>query len=191
MQALIDTIRQPYLDNFSGRWRSRMSCFYRRDTFHGTFDQLILDARLAVNDAQIALSPGFRWGASLLPGHTITFEDVMNQTAITYPETYVRTMTGHELKAILEDVADNLFNKDPYYQQGGDMVRVGGMAFVCDPEAEFGRRISRMRLSNGDSFEADKSYKVAGWASVRQVDMGRPVWDVVADYLLDRKTVRV
>ncbi len=191
MQALIETIRQPYLEQFQRPLAVTDELLFRRDTFNGTFDQLILDAQLAVNDAQIALSPGFRWGASLLPGQTITFEDVMNQTAITYPETYVRTMTGRELKAVLEDVADNLFNKDPYYQQGGDMVRVGGMAFVCDPEAEFGRRISRMRLSNGDSFEADKSYKVAGWASVRQVDTGRPVWDVVADYLLDRKTVRV
>ncbi|WP_027159286.1 thiosulfohydrolase SoxB [Methylobacter luteus] len=191
MQALIETIRQPYLKQLQRPLAVTDELLYRRDTFNGTFDQLILDAQLAVNDAQIALSPGFRWGASLLPGQTITFEDVMNQTAITYPETYVRTMTGRELKAVMEDVADNLFNKDPYYQQGGDMVRVGGMAFVCDPEAEFGRRISRMRLSNGDSFEADKPYKVAGWASVRQVDTGRPIWDVVADYLLDRKTVRV
>jgi sulfur-oxidizing protein SoxB len=191
MQALIETIRQPYLEKLQRPLAVTDELLYRRDTFNGTFDRLILDAQLAVNDAQIALSPGFRWGASLLPGQTVTFEDVMNQTAITYPETYVRTMTGRELKAVLEDVADNLFNKDPYYQQGGDMVRVGGMAFVCDPEAEFGRRISRMRLSNGDACAADKPYKVAGWASVRQVDTGRPVWDVVADYLLDRKTVRV
>jgi sulfur-oxidizing protein SoxB len=191
MQALIDTIRRPYLAQLQRPLATADELLYRRDTFHGTFDQLILDAQLAVNDAQIALSPGFRWGATLLPGQTITFEDVMNQTAITYPETYVRTVTGRELKAILEDVADNLFNKDPYYQQGGDMVRVGGMTFACDPEAEFGWRISRMRLANGEACAADRSYKVTGWASVGQVDAGKPVWDVVSDYLLDRKTVRV
>jgi sulfur-oxidizing protein SoxB len=191
MQALIDTIRRPYLAQLQRPLAVTDELLYRRDTFCGTFDQLILDAQLAVNDAQIALSPGFRWGTTLLPGQTITFEDVMNQTAITYPETYVRTVTGRELKAILEDVADNLFNKDPYYQQGGDMVRVGGMTFACDPEAEFGWRISRMRLANGEACAADRSYKVTGWASVGQVDAGKPVWDVVSDYLLDRKTVRV
>ncbi|WAK02945.1 thiosulfohydrolase SoxB [Methylobacter sp. YRD-M1] len=191
MQVLIDVIRRPYLEQLQRPLAVTGELLYRRDTFCGTFDQLILDALLAVNDAQIALSPGFRWGTSLLPGQTITFEDVMSQTAITYPETYVRTLTGRELKAILEDVADNLFNKDPYYQQGGDMVRVGGMSFACDPEAEFGRRISRMRLSNGDACGADRSYKVTGWASVGQVDTGRSVWDVVADYLLDRKMVGV
>lgn len=191
MQALIDTLRRPYLEQLQRPLAVTDELLYRRDTFHGTFDQLILDAQLAVNDAQIALSPGFRWGATLLPGQTISFEDVMSQTAITYPETYVRTMEGRELKAILEDVADNLFNKDPYYQQGGDMVRVGGMTFACDPEAEFGQRISRMRLVNGKDCVADKSYKVAGWASVGQVDRGRPIWDVVADYLLDNKIVRV
>lgn len=189
MQALIDTIRRPYLEQLQRPLAVTDELLYRRDTFRGTFDQLILDAQLAVNDAQIALSPGFRWGATLLPGQTITFEDVMNQTAITYPETYVRTMKGRELKAILEDVADNLFNKDPYYQQGGDMVRVGGMTFACDPEAEFGRRIGRLRLANGEACAAGRSYKVAGWASVGSVDAGKPVWDVVADYLLDRKTV--
>ncbi|MCL7419412.1 MAG: thiosulfohydrolase SoxB [Methylobacter sp.] len=189
MQALIDTIRRPYREQLRRPLAVTDELLYRRDTFLGTFDQLILAAQLAVNDAQIALSPGFRWGASLLPGQTITFEDVMNQTAITYPETYVRTMTGRELKAILEDVADNLFNRDPYYQQGGDMVRVGGMTFHCDPEAAFGRRISRMRLANGETCTADRPYKVAGWAGVGEVDEGRPVWDVVADYLLDRKTV--
>ena len=191
MQALIDTIRRPYLEQLQRPLAITDELLYRRDTFRGTFDQLILDALLAVNDAQIALSPGFRWGTSLLPGQTITFEDIMNQTAITYPETYIRTMTGRELKAILEDVADNLFNKDPYYQQGGDMARVGGMTFACDPESEFGKRISRMRLANGEACAVDKSYKVTGWASVGQVDTERPVWDVVADYLLSRKMVGV
>ncbi|MEF3073796.1 thiosulfohydrolase SoxB [Methylobacter sp. Wu1] len=191
MQALIDAIRRPYLAQLQRPLAITDELLYRRDTFCGTFDQLILDALLAVNDAQIALSPGFRWGATLLPRQTITFEDVMDQTAITYPETYVRTLTGRELKAILEDVADNLFNKDPYYQQGGDMVRVGGMTFACDPEAEFGRRISRMRLVNGDVCAEDRPYKVTGWASVGQADMGKPVWDVVSDYLFDNKIVRV
>ena len=184
MLALIDNIRRPYLQQLRQPLALADELLYRRDTFLGTFDQLILNAQLAANDAQIALSPGFRWGASILPGQTITFEDVMNQTAITYPETYVRTMTGQALKAVLEDVADNLFNKDPYYQQGGDMVRVGGMAFHCNPEAEFGERISRMRLLNGELLMANKHYKISGWAGVGAKASGKPIWDVVADYLL-------
>ncbi|MGR9046237.1 MAG: thiosulfohydrolase SoxB, partial [Gammaproteobacteria bacterium] len=166
MEQLIAGIRAPYLDKLNQPLTVAEELFYRRDTFQGTFDRLILGALLEVNDAEIALSPGFRWGPSFLPGQTLTMEDLMSHTAITYPETYVRTLSGREIKTILEDVADNLFNKDPYYRQGGDMVRVGGLRYVCDPEAEMGRRISGLTLANGQSVHADKHYKVSGWAAV-------------------------
>lgn len=183
MQGLIDTLRQPYLGKLQESLGVADKLLYRRDTYKGTFDQLILDALLTVNDSQIALSPGFRWGTTLLPGQPITYEDVMNHTAITYPNTLRRKLSGSEIKSILEDAADNLFNKDPYYQQGGGMVRVGGMAFHCDPNAEFGQRISQMRLSNGGLLGANKLYPVSSWASVSQVAGGRPMADVLVDYL--------
>lgn len=183
MQDLIDAVRKPYLNNLQQPLGIADRLLYRRDTFQGSFDQLLLDAQLKVNDAQIALSPGFRWGTTLLPGQTITLEEIMNQTAITYPETYTRAISGRELHAILEDVADNLFHPDPYYRQGGDMVRVGGMTFRCHPDAPFGRRISELRLPGGELLDADKRYKVAGWAAVGDAASGRPIWDVVADYL--------
>ncbi len=189
MQRLVESIRKPFLDQLQQPLAVTDELLYRRGNFYGTFDQLILDALRAANNAEIALSPGFRWGAALLPGQTITFEDVMNQTAITYPETYTRTITGLELKAILEDVCDNLFNKDPYYQQGGDMVRVGGLHYTCNPSAEFGRRISELRRDNGERIDAEKKYKVAGWATVGQVSEGKPVWDVVSEYLKAVNTV--
>lgn len=183
MQKLIDKIRAPYLTKLQRPLAVADRLLYRRDTYGGSFDEVILAALCTVNDVQIALSPGFRWGTTLLPGQTIFFEDIMRHTAITYPETYVRAMNGKEIKAILEDVADNLFNKDPYYRQGGDMVRVGGMCFCCKPEAEFGRRINGMRLSNGQPVDAGKFYKISGWASVGEVSSGTPVDDVVAQYL--------
>ncbi len=138
---------------------------------------MICDALRVVNDAQVSLSPGFRWGTTVLPGQDITMDNVMDQTCITYPETYRREMTGEEIKTILEDVCDNLFNKDPYYQQGGDMVRVGGLDYVCDPLADAGKRISAMTLDDGTPVEAAKKYVVAGWATVgcavaRRADLG-------------------
>jgi sulfur-oxidizing protein SoxB len=144
-----------------------------------------------VGGAEIALSPGFRWGTSILPGQTITMERLMDQTAMTYPETYVRDMQGSELKMILESVADNLFHPDPYYQQGGDMVRVGGLSYSCDPGQEMGSRISNLSLADGRVLEADKTYKVAGWATVASKAPGPPIWEVVAEYLRDQKVVRI
>jgi sulfur-oxidizing protein SoxB len=164
---------------------------YRRGNFNGTFDQVICDALRTEGDAQISLSPGFRWGTTVLPGQAITMENVMDQTAITYPETYVREMSGEDLKLILEDVADNLFNEDAYYQQGGDMVRLGGLDYVLDPDAEIGSRISDMQLDDGTRIEASKMYKVAGWATVGSQSPGAPVWDVVADYLRRNDTVTI
>jgi sulfur-oxidizing protein SoxB len=161
---------------------------YRRGNFNGTVDQVILDALLKVKDAQIAFSPGFRWGTTLLPGDAITTDHVMDWTAITYPYTTVNELTGEMIKTILEDVCDNLFNPDPYYQQGGDMVRVGGLEYTCSPKAGMGSRITDMRLG-GKPIEAGKTYKVAGWAPVAEGAKGEPIWDVVTTYLRDRKSV--
>ncbi|MDH3327026.1 MAG: 5'-nucleotidase C-terminal domain-containing protein, partial [Gammaproteobacteria bacterium] len=159
--------------------------------FNGTFDQVILDAMLQNQDAEIAFSPGFRWGISKLPGETVTFEDLMSQTAITYPAVTMNHTSGEQIKNILEDVADNLFNKDPYYQQGGDMVRVGGLKFSIDPTADIGKRIDDMTL-NGKTLSASKKYKVAGWASVQeQPEDATPIWDVVASYMRDQKIIKI
>ncbi|HSE92009.1 MAG TPA: thiosulfohydrolase SoxB [Methylomirabilota bacterium] len=191
MAAHIRAVRAPYETRLAEPLAVTRALLYRRGNFNGPFDQVILDALMAVKGAQIAFSPGFRWGVSLLPGETITFEHVMGQTAITYPYTTVTEMTGETIKAILEDVGDNLFNPDPYYQQGGDMVRVGGLTYACDPAAKVGARISDLRLG-GVPLDAAKRYKVAGWAPVSEEARaagGEPIWDVVARYLRDRKTI--
>ncbi len=192
MQAYIDKARKPYLDKLTEKLGVADEVLYRRGNFNGTFDQVICDALRAESDSQISLSPGFRWGTSVMPGQPITMEHVMDQTATTYPETYVREMKGSDVKLILEDVCDNLFNKDPYYQQGGDMVRLGGMDYNLDPNKGFGKRITNMTLDNGQKLEANKSYKVAGWATVKSKAPGRPIWDVVADYIRseDRLTIK-
>ncbi len=187
MQALIETMREPHAAITTGKIATADQLLYRRGNFEGTVDQLICDALRGEFDAEIALSPGFRWGVSLLPGQPLTMEDVMAETAITYPETYLQRMTGSQIKDILEDVCDNLFNADPYYQQGGDMVRVGGMTYTCTPAELVGRRISDLKLGNGRAVEAGKSYKVAGWASVNEQN-GTPVWDVLAKHLRSGKT---
>lgn len=163
---------------------------YRRGNFNGTFDQLILDAAMQVQDAEIAFSPGFRWGVTVMPGEHITREHVMSQTAITYPTATLTRMSGTDIKNVLEDVADNLFNTDPYYQQGGDMVRVGGMKFAIDPTKTIGKRITDMEL-HGKKIDANKKYRVAGWASVSRPREGIPIWDIVAEYLVDKDSVRI
>ncbi|MBT3012193.1 MAG: thiosulfohydrolase SoxB [Candidatus Thiodiazotropha sp. (ex Lucina aurantia)] len=191
MQAYIDEVRAPYKDKLEEQLAVTEETLYRRGNFNGTFDQVICDALTTVNDAQISLSPGFRWGTTVLPGQKITMDNVMDQTCITYPETYRREMKGSDIKAILEDVSDNLFNKDPYYQQGGDMVRVGGLDYVCEPSAGFGKRISNMTLDDGTKVEADKNYVVSGWATVGSKAPGEPIWDMVAKYLRDQKTVKL
>jgi sulfur-oxidizing protein SoxB len=163
---------------------------YRRGNFNGTFDDLICDALLAERDAEIALSPGFRWGASVLPDADITREDIYNATAITYPAAYRLTMTGARLKEVLEDVADNLFNPDPFYQQGGDMVRVGGIGYTIDISKPIGSRISDLRLLRADRpIAADKDYIIAGWASVTEGIEGPPIWDVVIDHIRAKRVV--
>jgi sulfur-oxidizing protein SoxB len=182
MQALIEKLRAPRAAAYAEKIATVDRLLYRRGNFNGTIDQLICDALRKEFDAEIALSPGFRWGTSVLPGQPVTMEDVLSETAVTYPATYIQTMTGGQIKDILEDVCDNLFNADPYYQQGGDMVRIGGMAYTCAPAEVIGKRISELKLDNGRPVEAGKSYKVAGWASVNE-QTGAPVWDVLAKHL--------
>jgi len=181
MAALIDKMREPHSTWFD-KIATADRLLYRRGNFSGPMDQLICDALRNELDAEIALSPGFRWGTTTLSGDALTMEDVLAETAITYPETYVQAMTGAEIKAVLEDVCDNLFNPDPYYQQGGDMVRTGGLTYACTPTEAVGRRISELRLENGAPIEAAKRYKVAGWASVN-AQVGKPVWEVFANHL--------
>ncbi|MGE0036481.1 MAG: thiosulfohydrolase SoxB [Xanthobacteraceae bacterium] len=188
--AKIRAVRAPHeamLKQVVGRTETLL---YRRGNFNGTFDDLICDALLAERDAEIALSPGFRWGASLLPDSAITREDIYNATAITYPAAYRMTMTGARLKEVLEDVADNLFNPDPYYQQGGDMVRVGGVRYAIDVGKPMGNRISDLTLlRTGKPLDPAKEYVVSGWASVNQGTEGPPIWDVVATYIQKKGVV--
>lgn len=188
MQALIEKIRAPYAHKLSETLAISDGLLYRRGNFNGSFDQLILDALMDVKSADIAFSPGFRWGTSLLPGQAITREHLMDQTAITYPQVTVSQFSGTMIKTILEDVADNLFNPDPYYQQGGDMVRVGGLQYTIDPNAKAGSRISDMRLGE-QLLDADKSYKVAGWAPVAEGAKGEPIWELVETWLKAQKRV--
>ncbi len=185
MQALIDRVRAPYAQQLGETLAVTEGSLYRRGNFNGTGDQLLVDALMEVQGADMAFSPGFRWGTSLLPGQAITREWLMDMTATTYSFATVSQLSGATIKTILEDVADNLFNPDPYYQQGGDMVRVGGLQFSLDPLAKMGTRIGNMRLK-GQLLEADKNYKVAGWAPVAEEARHQgnpPVWTVVEQWL--------
>ncbi len=188
MANYISKARAPYLARLGENLATTSGLLYRRGNFNGTVDQLILDALMQVKGAQIAFSPGFRWGTSLLPGQVITTEQVMDWSAITYPATTLSELSGEMIKTILEDVCDNLFNPDPYYQQGGDMVRVGGLSYTCTPNETMGKRISDMRLG-GKLIDAAKTYKVAGWAPVAEGAKGEPVWDVITQYLKSKKTI--
>jgi len=191
MTAHIRAAQAPYRARLDEPLAVTEGLLYRRGNFNGTSDQLILEALMAEKGAEIAFSPGFRWGTTLLPGQTLRMEHLMDQTAITYPFVTVSELTGETIKTILEDVADNLFNPDPYYQQGGDMVRVGGMKYAIDPTASIGHRITRMELA-GKPIDAARKYKVAGWAPVSEdarAAGGEPIWDVCARYLRARKTI--
>ncbi|MDZ7596378.1 MAG: thiosulfohydrolase SoxB [Thiobacillus sp.] len=189
MDAHIRKVRAPYEARLGEKLAVTDDFLYRRGNFNGTWDQLLVDALMEVKGADAAFSPGFRWGTTLLPGEAITMERLMDQTAITYPQTTLNEMTGEAIKTIMEDVADNLFNTDPYYQQGGDMVRVGGIEYTINPTMKIGRRISSMTIK-GKPVDAGKTYKVAGWAPVAEGAQGEPVWDVVASYLRDKKVVK-
>ncbi len=190
MKNYIAGVRKPFLKELERPLATTEIALFRRGNFNGTWDQVIVDALRQVGGADIALSPGFRWGTSLLAGQKITFDDLATQTAMTYPETYVKEMDGKTIKVILEDVADNLFNKDPFYQQGGDMVRTGGLSYRIDPTQEIGKRITDMILLNGKKLEASKTYKVAGWATVGSKSPGKPVWELVEEYLKNVKAIK-
>ena len=190
--ALIADIRGPHEAMLSTELARADGLLYRRGNVAGTMDNVICDAMLAVRDAEICFSPGFRWGGTVIEGDPITWDDVYNETAITYPSVYRLPFKGALLKDILEDVADNLFNPDPYYQQGGDMVRVGGMSFSIHVDQPMGRRIQNMvHLKSGQPIEPAKEYVVAGWASINEGTEGPAIWDVVGSYLKSRGTVAV
>jgi S-sulfosulfanyl-L-cysteine sulfohydrolase len=191
MSALIAKVRAPHEAKLREVLATSEGLLYRRGNFNGSWDQLLLDALMQVQGTPIAFSPGFRWGTSILPGQPITREHLMDQTATTYSYATVSEMTGEQIKSVLEDVADNLFNPDPYYQQGGDMVRVGGLAYAIEPGAAAGARISDLRLG-GAPLEASKTYRVAGWAPVAEGarDSGlKPVWELVEGWLKDKQRV--
>ncbi|TYB81439.1 thiosulfohydrolase SoxB [Maritimibacter fusiformis] len=190
--AAIEAERAPYLDDLTEVIGRTDSLLFRRGNFNGSWDDLICDALISERDAEIALSPGVRWGPSLLPGADITREDIWNVTSMSYGQAYRTEMTGEFLKVVLEDVADNLFNPDPYYQQGGDMVRVGGLGYRIDIAKPQGERISEMvLLSSGEAIDPGQSYVVAGWASVNEGTEGPPIWDVVEDHVRRLGTVTV
>ncbi|RVT81759.1 thiosulfohydrolase SoxB [Rhodobacteraceae bacterium CCMM004] len=192
MAAQIAADRAPYEGALKEEIGTTGGTLYRRGNFNGTWDDLICDALLTQRDAEIALSPGVRWGPSLLPGQAITREDIWNVTSMTYPEAYRTEMTGEFLKVVLEDVADNIFNPDPYYQQGGDMVRTGGLGYRIDVTAPAGKRIDNLTLlSTGEAIDPARSYVVAGWASVNEGTEGPPIWDVVERYVAEKGTVTV
>lgn len=192
MKAQIDRVRAPYESELNRVIGKTESLLYRRGNFNGTWDDLICEGMMEKRDAQLSLSPGFRWGTTNLPGDDITIDDLYNQTAMSYPSVYRLEFTGAQLHDILEDVCDNLFNKDPYFQQGGDMVRVGGMGYTCDPEGSMGSRISDMTLlETGESIEASRSYVVAGWASVNESVEGPAIYDLMEEYISEKKVINI
>ena len=188
MASYVESVRAPFRARLEEKLAVTEGLLYRRGNFNGSFDELILQALLQAKGAQIAFSPGFRWGTTLLPGDAITLEHLMDQTAITYPQTTLNELTGEAIKGILEDIADNMLNPDPYLQQGGDMVRVAGMSYALEPGARIGSRISDLRV-RGEPMEATKRYKVAGWAPVGEGITGEPIWEVVSRHLRTLKTV--
>jgi len=192
MTALIDEQRAPYLDQLTEVVGQTDSLLYRRGNFNGTWDDLICDALIQEREADISMSPGVRWGPSILPGQNITREDIWNVTSMTYGKAYRSEMTGEFIHVILEDVADNLFNVDPYYQQGGDMVRIGGMGYRIDVSKPQGSRISEMTLlKTGEAIDPAKTYVVAGWASVNEGTEGPQIWDVVESHIRKQGTISV
>ncbi|MDP2355004.1 MAG: thiosulfohydrolase SoxB [Beijerinckiaceae bacterium] len=192
MKALVEKIRAPFEKDLSRELATTESLLYRRGNFNGTFDDLICKAMLEERDAEISLSPGFRWGGTLVPGDAITFDALANATAMTYPNCYRNTMSGEQLRLVLEDVADNIFHPDPYFQGGGDMVRVGGLGYSIDVSKPINQRISNLvELKSGKALDPKRDYVVAGWGSIAQNVEGPPIWDVVEKYLARVKTVRL
>jgi sulfur-oxidizing protein SoxB len=190
MAALIREIRAPYEAVLGERLAVSETLLYRRGNFNGSFDEIILDALMRRLDAEVAFSPGFRWGVTVVPGQDITLEDVYAHTALTYPNTLVRELTGAQIRQVMEDVADNLFHPDPYYRQGGDMLRVGGLTYTIAPNQTMGRRIGPVTVG-AKPLEPERRYKVASWASPGPEAPGPPAFDVVAAHLRDLKRVKL
>jgi S-sulfosulfanyl-L-cysteine sulfohydrolase len=189
MDALITKVRAPFEKKLNEVLAVNEDVLYRRGNFNGTWDEVICQALIEGRGADASFSPGVRWGTSIMPGEAITYELMMDQMAITYPQTTLNTFTGQQIKDIMEDVCDNIFNADPYYQQGGDMVRTGGIEYSVRPNETIGKRIGDMMIK-GKPLDPNKKYKVAGWASVNEGVTGTPVWDVVADYLRNKKVIK-
>jgi sulfur-oxidizing protein SoxB len=191
MTKHIEKLRSPYETECNRVIGQADTLLYRRGNFNGTWDDILCDSIIDRRETQISLSPGFRWGTSLLPGQAITIDDIYSQTSMNYPEVYRSEMTGKQLKNILEDVCDNLFNLDPFFQQGGDMVRVGGMTYTCSPKAKNGSRISEMRLvEDGELIESSKTYVVGGWGSVNKDVSGPPIYDILESYINEKQLVK-
>lgn len=190
MKKYIEDVRAPYKQDLDRVIATTDTTLYRRGNFNGSWDQIICDSLIDVKGADVSLSPGFRWGTTVMPGQPITFDDLLTQTSMTYPETYARDIKGSDIKMILEDVADNLFNKDPFLQSGGDMVRTGGISYKIDPKAKMGHRISNITMTKtGKPMEANKAYKVAGWSTVGAVSPGEPIWETCETYLQNMKHI--
>ncbi|MDA9734839.1 thiosulfohydrolase SoxB [SAR116 cluster bacterium] len=190
MTRLIDKIREPYQEECNRVVGQAETLLYRRGNFGGPWDGVICDAIIQKRDVQISLSPGFRWGTTLLPGQKITIDDIYSQTSMNYPEVYRTEMNGETIKNLLEDVCDNIFNPDPFFQQGGDMVRVGGMSYTCHPKNKMGNRISDLSLlSSGEKIEAQKKYTVGGWGSINPNVEGPAIYNVLEDYILDKQNI--
>jgi len=190
MKKYIADVRKPFLGELNRVLATTDETLFRRGNFNGSWDQIICDSLIEVKGADISLSPGFRWGTTVMPGQPITFDDLATQTALTYPETYVKEFTGAQIHATLEDVADNLFHKDPFRQSGGDMVRTGGISYRINPMNEVGKRITNIVMTKtGLPMDYNKKYKVAGWSTVNSIAPGKPIWEVTEEYLKNVKHI--
>ncbi|MEA3513550.1 MAG: thiosulfohydrolase SoxB [Campylobacterota bacterium] len=190
MKKYIADVRKPYLSDLNRVLATTDETLFRRGNFNGSWDQIICDSLIEVKGADVSLSPGFRWGTTVMPGQPITFDDLATQTALTYPETYVSEFTGEQIHATLEDVADNLFHKDPFRQSGGDMVRTGGISYRINPMKPVGHRITNIVMTKtGLPMDPKKRYKVAGWSTVNSIAPGKPIWEVTEEYLKNTKHI--
>ncbi len=190
MRRLIDKVRKPYEEECNRVVGQAETLLYRRGNFGGPWDSVICDAIIQERDTEISLSPGFRWGTTLLPEQKITIDDIYSQTSMNYPEVYRTEMNGETIKNLLEDVCDNIFNPDPFFQQGGDMVRVGGMTYTCQPKNTMGNRISDLKLSNGEKIESQKKYTIGGWGSINPEVEGPPIYKLLEDYVSGEKIIK-
>ena len=191
MSALINNIRAPYENECNRIIGQSETLLYRRGNFGGSWDKVICDAIMQERDTEISLSPGFRWGTTILPGQNITIDDLYSQTSMNYPEVYKTEMSGEEIKNLLEDVCDNIFNPDPFFQQGGDMVRVGGLSYTCSPKNSIGNRISDLVLiSSGDKIDPSKKYVVGGWGSINPEVKGPPIYKLMEKYISNKKLIK-